>query len=51
MIDAYCSSEAEAELVRSKTSEEFYFWMERKKKAIRKQIAELKRATKKGTQT
>lgn len=51
MIDAYCTGEAEADIVKGKTSEEFYFWLERKKKAIKKKIAELKKATKKGNAT
>ena len=43
-VDGYCDgSAAEADLVKSKTAEEFHFWLERKIKAAKRLEAELKK--------
>lgn len=37
MVDHYCEgNESEAERVKTKTAEEFYFWLERKVKRAKK---------------
>ena len=43
-MEAYCEgSVAEAELVKTKTAEEFHFWLERKIKAAKRVEVELKK--------
>jgi hypothetical protein len=50
-VESYCGSEADAAVVKRKTAEEFYMWLERKVKQAKKIEAESQKMKVRGRKT